>query len=72
MIKKLFRNEFTKNVSVYISLKNEPSWNRKSCKKKMFYRWKDSFEDDISKILNIFVYMYKKLKSSKDRLIYGK
>lgn len=33
MIKKLFRNEFTKNVSVYISLKNEPSWNRKSYKK---------------------------------------
>lgn len=36
MIKKLFRNEFTKNVSVYISLKNEPSWNRKSYKKKYF------------------------------------
>lgn len=71
MIKKLFRNEFTKNVSVYISLKNEPSWNRKSYKK-IFYRWKDSFEDGISKIMNIFVYMYKNIKSSKDRLIYGK
>lgn len=61
-----------KNVSVYISLKNELSWNRKSCKKKLFYRWKDSFEDGISKIMNIFVYMYKNIKSSKDRLIYGK
>lgn len=40
--------------------------------KKIFYRWKDSFEDGISKIMNIFVYMYKNIKSSKDRLIYGK
>lgn len=42
--------------------------------KKLFYQWKDSFEDGISKIMNIFVYtwMYKNIKSSKDRLIYGK
>lgn len=40
--------------------------------KKIFYRWKDSFEDDMSKIMNIFVYMYKNIKSSKDRLIYRK
>lgn len=40
--------------------------------KKLFYRWKDSFEDGITKIMNIFIYMYKNIKSSKDRLIYGK
>lgn len=41
-------------VSLYISLRNEPSWNRKSvCE--LFYLWKDSFEGDISKIINIFI-----------------
>lgn len=40
--------------------------------KKLFYWWKDFFEDDIFKIMNIFVYMYKNIKLFKDRLIYGK